>query len=118
MIARMMTMRAELWRNSAGKDSYGHKKKDGWNPIQDAIPCYIFVEHTKEIINGQSVAVESIRGYFRSGLDIQRDDRIMQIKDRRDQVLFEGPMEVDMVTDKLLGASALHIVVALRRVRG
>jgi hypothetical protein len=58
------------------------------------------------------------RGHAEPGADILRDDRITSIKDRRDQVVFDGPLIVDAIAERIIGGSVSHKVIQLRRHRG
>ena len=118
MYSAMMTMRAEVTRNTSGKDVYGHQKAPGATTVADGIPCFIWIKTQSEILDGKSVVVEVIKAYFRHDADVLREDRVLQIKDRRDRVIHQGPFVVEMVAEKSLGASPSHKEVSLRRIRG
>lgn len=116
----IMVMRAEVRRNVAGTDGYGHQKPATGNLqiVQDAMPCHVRIETAREIVDGKEVAIESIIGLFRHDADLKRDDRIEQIKDRRDRVVFAGPLLVDLIVEKFDGARNSYKEVKLRRHRG
>lgn len=116
--ASLMVMRAEVRRNASGKDAYGHKKPAGWQVVQGAMPCYVFISQETEVVDRQSVVVEVIKGYFRRNADIARGDQVVEVKDRRDRVVVAGPLIVDEIAEKTEGAVASHKEVRLRRHRG
>lgn len=121
MFSHFMVMRAEIRRNAAGKDSYGQKKPPTNATLQGisfSASCYAWMEARQELVDGQLAVVERIKAYFRDDADIQRGDRIEQIVDRRARVLFAGPLTVDSISEKNLGASPSHKEVLLRRHRG
>ena len=115
-----MTMRAEVHRSAAGTDPYGHQKPTTGNMplVADGVPCFVWLKTTKEVVEGKELAIESITAYFRPEADLQRDDRIEQVKDRRDRVVFAGPLIVDTIVEKFAGARLAFKEVTLRRARG
>ena len=116
--SQFMTMRAMVRRNTSGKDDYGHQKPAGFEMVQDSVPCYVWISQTKEFVDAKEVVVEVVKGYFRAGIDLQRDDQIVEVKDRRGRVVMAGPLVVDSLNEKSQGASPSHVEVLLRRHRG
>ena len=117
--AASMTMRAAIRRNASGADDYGGKKTPtAWDYVVDAVPCVVWFKSHKEIIDGKSVVVDEIKGYFRPDADIKRGDQIASLMDRRDRAVCEGVLYVESVTPKALGGGTCHLEVFLRRTRG
>jgi len=117
-ISSIMTMRATLKRNASGADVYGEKKTDGWVMVADAVPCYLWIKASKEVLEGKSVVVEDIRAYFRHDADIKRGDRIVILEDRRGRSIMDGTLEVDVLTPKKVGDCPSHYEARLRRANG
>ncbi len=120
-VAGMMKMRAAISRGSVDDvDSYGlttARLKD-LRPIADQVPCYIWIEQYKDYVDGKSVTLERMKGYFRKDADIQRLDVLTQVLNRNSVVLYEGPIVVDSVVPKVLGAIVSHLELELRRGHG
>lgn len=117
----MLTMRASISRGSVtAPDSYGlttPRIKDV-KPVAENVPCYVRIKMDTEFVDGKSVSVERMRGYFRRGVDVQRLDVITQVTDRRGQVLYEGPIMVESVVPTVSRGVVSQFQAELRRVRG
>jgi len=118
MAACALTMRAEVRRNASGKGSYGGQKPAGWDIVADAMPCMVWVRTAKEVVDGKSAVVESIRGVFRPGADIQRGDQLVEIKNRRGVVVIAGPLYISAISPRTIAGAVTHQQVDLERVRG
>ncbi len=117
LAASRMTMRAELYRNSAAADTLGQAGKPVWTLIKDGVSCFVWSKVRQRVIDGhQQAEVEEIAAVFPSGTDILSFDRIEQIKDRRGRVLFAGPFEVITGTEKSDGSGVNHLAFKLRRI--
>lgn len=119
--AGMMVMRAQVRRNYAELDSYGQKKPGTSATLQivaDALPLYVWINQETEFIDSKQVVVETMRAYVRKDADILRDDLITDVRDRRGEVLFAGPIVVDAIAEKRVGGVPSHKVLMLRRRRG
>lgn len=120
----VMTMRAEIRRNTAAADAHGNPGKPTYNLVQDQVPCFVWSRVRQRIVGGgdtgggayQSAEVEDIGAVFRATADIQAFDRIEQIKDRRGRVLFAGPFEVITGTETSDGSGVDHLSFKLRRI--
>lgn len=120
-VVSKMVLRAEIRRNNAGRDAYGRKQKPTAAQdeiIEDAAPCFIWVRNRQEIVEGKSVVVSEIHGYFRKDADIQREDVITEIKNRRGTVVYDGPFFVDAIELIPIRGMFSHKDVILRRTRG
>lgn len=114
-----MTMRAEVRRNEAGKTPYGGKDRPGYVLVADGVPCFVRVVTRRELVDGKVMTGEALVGLFRHDADVLAGDRIEQVKDRRDRVLFAGPLLVDGAPQEHYdGARMSHKEATLRRVRG
>lgn len=112
-----MVMRAEVLRNGAAANSYGGRGKPEWNVVSDAAPCYVWSRVRNRYQEGRVLAeVEELGVIFRREADIQEGDRVSNIKDRRDRVLFAGPFEVLTGTEKSNGTGIDHLSFRLRRI--
>lgn len=115
--ASVMTMRAEVRRNTAAADGHGHPGKPTYNVVQDNVPCFVWSRARQRIVDGrQQAEVEEFGAVFRGGSDILAFDRVEQVKDRRGRVLFAGPFEVLTGTEKSDGAGVDHLAFNLRRI--
>ncbi len=114
-------MRANISRGSVDDtDTYGlttARVKD-LQPVVDDVPCYIWIEQFKDFVDGKSVTVERMKGYFRKIADIKRLDVITQVTNRKGDVIYEGPIVVDSVVPKVIGAIVSHLQLELRRGHG
>lgn len=121
-ISSMMVMRAQVRRGSVAVDSFGQRAAASANTqptiVADALPIHVWIEADTEYVDGKSVAVEIMKGYVRKDADVQRNDEILQVLDRRGRVVFAGPIVVDMVINKNAGAVLTHKLLMLRRHRG
>lgn len=116
-----MRMRAAISRGSVETpDSYGltNPRIKDMRPIADNVPCYIWIEQFKDFVDGKSVTVERMKGYFRKTADIKRLDVITQVTNRNGDVLYEGPISVDSLAPKSQGAVISHMQAELRRSHG
>ena len=120
-LSHLMVMRASVSRGSvANPDSYGltsPRMKD-LKPVIDQMPIYVWIQTDTDYVDGKSVAVERMKGYCRKTSEIQRLDVITQITNRNGDVLFTGPIVVDVVTPKNVGAIVSHFQLELRRHNG
>lgn len=113
----VMTMRAEIRRNTAAADAHGNPGKPTYNLIQDQAPCFVWSKVRQRVVDAKiNAEVEEIGAVFRSTADIQAFDRIEQIKDRRGRVLFAGPFEVITGTETSDGSGIDHLAFKLRRI--
>lgn len=112
----MMSMRAELQRNTASTDTYGGPGKPGYTLVKDGVQCYVWSKTKQRIMEGRIAEVEEIGAIFPDGTDVQTLDRIEQFKNRKGDVLMDGPFEVVAVTERHDGQSIHHIEAKLRRV--
>ena len=116
--ATRMTMRASISRGTlVAPDAYGHMapRLTQVMPVVDEVPCHVWIEQSTEYVDGKSVDVERIKGYFRKGADIKRLDVITQVIDRNDVVLYAGPLIVETVATKVHGSVVSHLQVIMRR---
>jgi hypothetical protein len=117
--ANRMTMRATVKRSSGAADGYGAKAApQEWQIVDDAAPCFVTSTSKRNDDDGtRVVADEQLRGIFRADADLQKGDRIEEIRDRRDRVLVQGPMTVDAVTPRNGLAGISHLEADLRRLQ-
>lgn len=97
MSARIrMTMRATIQRNMAGLNPYGDKAKADWQYYGE-VPCHIWEKSGSTILeNGKVVTVNMPIGIMSNIIDIDEDDRILGVADRRGRQLF-GTMYIDTI---------------------
>lgn len=92
-----MTMRAVVERDQAsGRSPYNTPAKPDWQVLHTALPCRLWVHLTNEVPEDHRAArVEDVRCIVPLKSDIRRGDRIVRVEDRRGQVLFVGPFDVE-----------------------
>lgn len=112
----LLTMRAEVRRNAADTDSYGGPGKPGYEPVKYSVPCYAWSKMRQRVVEGKVAEVEELEAIFYKDADIQSADRIEQFKNRKGDVVMEGPFEVLTVTEQHNGGAKSHLQVRLRRI--
>ena len=78
-------------------DEYEHPA-DFWDVVEPEAHCYVRIRNTKKLLDGRIVQVEDIVGLFRKDADVQMNDRIVSLVDRRGEVVLEAPLFIDTVT--------------------
>lgn len=110
------TMRAEVRRNIAATDAHGHPGSPSWELVKDGVPCFVWnVTRSRLVDSRQVVEVEEMAIVFSRDADVRAFDRIEQIKDKRDRVLFAGPFDVLTGTEKSDGKGVDHLFFKARR---
>lgn len=96
MIAGRMTMRAKIERDtSTGSDDWGGDTAPSFTPLTTA-KCFAWTKSGREIADGTKGAlIKVMRIMFPLGTDVQPDDEISDITDRRGAVLIPGRLKVD-----------------------
>lgn len=106
-------MRATVQRTAAGDaDPYGNPGVPDWQTHIEELPCYVWFEVERHAIDTtKTAAVEDRKAIVPKGTDIEPGDRIVDVRDRLDAVIFTGPAVVDSA-----GARKDHIALALKEV--
>lgn len=96
-----MTMRATIERNIVvAKDAYGHEGPPEWSEIESDVPCYVWkggaVGHRTDSRDDRTVTVGMPGAIFPLDTDIDINDRLNYVNDRRGNILF-NEMYVDFV---------------------
>ncbi|MBB5987430.1 hypothetical protein [Sphingobium lignivorans] len=114
MISGRLTMRAQVERNSAtGKDSWGNPIAPVFAPIGAPIPCFIWSNGTREIVDGDKTAmIEDVRGLFALGADLAETDELASVTNRKGAVLIVGRLRVDAPVQH----KHTHLEAVLRRI--
>ena len=117
--ASRMTMRATLKRSAGARDAFGGKAvPQDWQATSEAEPCFVWVPQQVQVADGQQMmALEEIRGIFRSDADIQAGDVLEGLRDRREREVLAGRLAVTAVSQRTAGAAKSHLAVSLRRAR-
>ena len=93
-----MTMRATVERDQAtATDQWGQPVKPDFAVIA-TLPCYAWSKQRRELIDAdRSAVLEDIRAVFPKDADLNEQDRIAKIENRRGDVIFAGPLVVTSV---------------------
>lgn len=96
MIAGRLTMRAAIERNQAtGKDSWDNPLPPDFQPLA-TLPCFAWSNSSREAIDGNKTAmIEDARAMFALGADVNEDDEISAITDRRGNVTIPGRLKIE-----------------------
>lgn len=96
MIAGRLTMRATVERDLAtAKDAWGGELAPAFAPIGSEVPCFIWSEKAQDVTDASKVAeVEDLRGLFALGADLEPNDEISAVTNRRGEVLLPGRLRV------------------------
>lgn len=96
MISGRLTMRAAIERNvSTGTDAWNQPVAPDYQP-HAVLPCFAYAKSASDVVDGKKNAiVQDIRIMFALGSDVLATDRVAQITDRKDVVLFAGPFRIE-----------------------
>jgi hypothetical protein len=110
---RMMTMRAHIQRDmQVNKDPYGQPRIPDWQTLVAAEPCRTWFETERHVVDGdKTVAVENRKLIVPRDSTVLPGDRILDVKDRRGNVLFTGPALIEAV-----GVRKDHLVLSVAEV--
>lgn len=88
-----MTMRARIERNFASDDPYGQPGPPVWQTIVVDVPCYVWyatgTARRTDISDRQVVTVDMPGAIMPLDTDIDEEDRIREVTDRRGKKLFD-----------------------------
>lgn len=85
-----MTMRALVKRNlHEGQDIYGQQAQ-GWQIVAASLSCRVWADRGIQIIRATGeVTTDNPGAIFPRDADVRIGDRLEEIRDRRDRLLFE-----------------------------
>lgn len=83
-----MKMRAQIQRNVATNDGYGHPGPPIWVTVAEELPCYVWEMNDRLIMSSGKMQIGSPMMITKKDADISIDDRIISIIDRRGTELF------------------------------
>lgn len=97
MIARRLTMRAQVERNvAAGTDSWGQPVPPDFQPVGEPLACFVWSDNSRELVDSQkSALIEDLRGLFALGADLQAGDELVSVTDRAGSVQHYGRLKVE-----------------------
>jgi hypothetical protein len=111
-----MTMRAQIERNQAPADPYGNAGSPDWEIVNPVQPCYVSNTTRTEVVDGgKSVFVEEFRAIFPRGSNIVRGDRMVKVKNRRGDVVYDNNFVVEGLLEQSAGPAVDHLMALLRR---
>lgn len=114
-----MTMRSQVERNVAPDDPYGNEGAFQWEIVNPEQPCFVSNSARTEVTDGgKSVFVEEFRAIFPARADVARGDRLVQVKNRRGELLFDTIFAVEGILEQSAGPQVDHLVALLRRANG
>lgn len=108
----VMTMRATLQRNEARADESGNIGPADWRTTAH-VPCRVW--HPSARRNADTRAVVESSEYAMAvptTTDVVRDDRVLEVYDRRGEIIYADPLYVEAVRRR-----NDHLEVALREHR-
>lgn len=89
-----MTMRATLQRDTARTDQYGQAGPTSWHTMGH-VPCYVWNgEGRMSQATPRTIEVDAISMLVPKATDIASGDRVLEVYDRRGQVLYANPLRV------------------------
>lgn len=96
MIAGRLTMRALVERNQAtGKSGWNQPVAADFVSTGDPVPCFVWSKTSGEVHDGEKLAMlEDLRALFGLGADVQADDEISSVTDRRGAEIIPGRLQV------------------------
>jgi hypothetical protein len=114
VIASRLTMRAAVERNqTATKDAWGQPDAAAFVSTGDPLPCFVWSEDTRELIDGQKTAlIGDFRALFALGADIQADDQVAGVTDRQGNELIGARLQVRGKPER----KHTHLEVTLKRI--
>lgn len=114
MIAGRLTMRAAVERNQAtGTDSWNNPVPADFQSIGDPLPCFVWSKDTNKVADGGKVVlIEDMRAMFALGADIQANDEIASVTDRKGTEIIPGRLKVEGEVQR----KHTHLECALERV--
>lgn len=113
MIGQRLTMRAAVARNQAtAKDGWGQPVAPDFQPLA-TLPCFVWSNKSAELIDGHKIAMlEDLRAMFALSADINADDQIASVTDRKGAEIIPGPLLVIGPVER----KHTHLECALRRI--
>ena len=114
MIAGRLTMRAAVERDQAtARDGWGGTVAPDFQSIGDPLPCFIWSEKAKTLIDGAKTAgIEWLRGLFALGADLAEGDEIAAVTDRQGVETIPGRLKVEGPVQR----KHTHVEASLRRI--
>lgn len=96
---QMMRMRAEISRDvNTTPDAWNADGVPDFQPHGDPIPCFAFSRMERAVVDGTKVGVVRVVVMLHPrDADITEHDHVEQITDRRGNVLFSGPFQIDTI---------------------
>ena len=96
MIGQRLTMRAEIERSvSSSKDAWSQPVAPVFEPLVVA-PCFAWTPSAREVLDGKKVAaIEDVRMLIALSTDVTENDEVVQITNKRGDVLFAGRFRVE-----------------------
>lgn len=97
-----MTNRAELRRNPSATDAWNRPDLVPFDQMTSlgTVACHVHFKSKTDpgailfVNDSKTARVDTMVGVFPRGLDIRTEDRLGDVKDRRGNVLFKGPLVV------------------------
>jgi len=108
----LMTQRATVERDqTTTSDPWGQSDASSY-AAHATIPCRVWSSSRKVAVDvDRTATIEEIRAIFPADADVIEADRIAAITDRRDRVVFSGPLSIETI--RLKGD---HLTAMLQRV--
>ena len=94
--------RAVVLRNvETGIDGFGQALPPIWLEIQDPVPCAVWSRSSREMVSGERTAlIDDIRVALPLAADVEINDRIERVTDRRGVEQHPGPLRIDGIERK------------------
>ena len=109
----LLRSRAVVVRNVAtGTDQFGQAVPPVWVDIQDPVACAVWSKTSREMVSGERTAlIDDIRVALPLAADVEINDRIERVTDRRGVEQHPGPLRIDGIERK-----HTHLLCAVTRV--
>lgn len=99
-----MTHRCDIQRNSSlggNTDPWGNDAADDWGPHLTDVSCRFWFRDAQTIYDGQKQVELTTRMLILPlETDVTEDDRVLNVRDRRDRELADGPMRIDSIGNR------------------
>lgn len=107
----LMRHRTVIQRNTTVSDT-GGGYTDAWADIHSNVPCHAWwISSTQAVMAARPELTETRFVLVPKGTDVHPGDRLDTVKDKKGNVLFDGPLIVDS-----MGERKDHIQLMTRRI--
>lgn len=98
MMDNALVHRAIIKRPVADLEDDYQSPTDQLEIVGSDVHCFFRERSIKQVVDGRLMEVQVIVGLFRIGADVQMDDRVVSLLDRRGRTVFEEPLFIETVS--------------------